>query len=372
MRVLLVGNYEFDGSMSMKIFAGALRRELVQIGIDAELIAPKAVLGRFKKSASGSGKWLGYIDRFLLFPRNLRAAAAKADVVHMCDHGSAVYAPMVKGKPVVVTCNDMTAVRGALGEVPDCPSSLFGRLLQSWICRGLRRAARVACISQSTFEDASRILGSDANLCVILDGLNYPFQPLPSTEADRRLAKLDGIREPFILHVGSNLLRKNREGILRIFAKLPKELNLQLVFAGEALSEDLIRLANGLMVQGRILQVVKPDVEILEALYNRASSLIFPSRYEGFGWPPIEAQACGCPVVGSQIPPLIEVLGQSAILRPLEDEAGMAESIARLASDKEYREEIRQRGFENVHSRFQTSRMIDQYVSLYRELACPS
>jgi glycosyltransferase involved in cell wall biosynthesis len=172
--------------------------------------------------------------------------------------------------------------------------------------------------------------------------------------------------------VGSNLLRKNREGILRIFAKLPKELNLQLVFAGEALSEDLIRLANGLMVQGRILQVVKPDVEILEALYNRASSLIFPSRYEGFGWPPIEAQACGCPVVGSQIPPLIEVLGQSAILRPLEDEAGMAESIARLASDKEYREEIRQRGFENVHSRFQTSRMIDQYVSLYRELACPS
>jgi glycosyltransferase involved in cell wall biosynthesis len=370
MRVLLVGNYEFDGAASMKIFASALRRELISLGIDVDLIAPTPVFGRVKRSAVGLGKWLGYIDRFLLFPLKLRAAAARADVVHLCDHGSSMYASMVKGKPVVVTCHDMLAVRGALGQKTDCPASFFGRFLQRWIVRGMRRAARVACISQYTFDDARRIVRSDRNLRIVLNGLNYPFQPLPPSEVDRRLAGLSEIQEPFILHIGANLVRKNREGVLRIFAKVQKETNLQLVFAGAALSADLIQLADELHVGNRIVQVVAPRVEIIEALYNRAIALLFPSRFEGFGWPPIEAQACGCPVVGSEIPPLIEVLGESAALSPLQDEAGMAESIAKLATDREYREQMRQRGFENVHSRFQTSRMIGEYVSLYGELVC--
>jgi glycosyltransferase involved in cell wall biosynthesis len=63
------------------------------------------------------------------------------------------------------------------------------------------------------------------------------------------------------------------------------------------------------------------------------------------------------------------VLGQSAVLKPVEDEAGMADAIRRLASDQEFREQLRQSGFENVRKRFQTSRMIGEYVSLYRELA---
>jgi glycosyltransferase involved in cell wall biosynthesis len=372
MKVLLVGNYEFDGSTSMKIWANSLLRELLQRGIDVELISPKPVFGRLRRSAGGLGKWLGYIDRFVIFPRDLRAAAAKANVVHLCDHGSAVYATMVKNTPVVVTCNDMVAVRGALGEVPDCPASFFGRLLQNWICRGLKRATRVACISQATYDDARRILKSSQNLCVILDALNYPFELLPADEVNRRLAGLPEIQAPFILHVGSSLARKNREGVLRIFAKVAEGTRLQLVFAGEALNAGLIRLAKELKVNDRVVQVIKPDVKIIEALYNRAVALLFPSRYEGFGWPPIEAQACGCPVVGSDIPPLAEVLRQSAELRPVTDEAGMEAAIRKIVDDREYRERLRQRGFENVRARFQTTRMMDEYVSLYRELACQS
>ncbi len=372
MKVLLVGNYEFDGSTSMKIWANSLLRELLQRGIDVELISPRPVFGRMRRSAHGLGKWLGYIDRFVIFPRDLRAAAAKAHVVHLCDHGSAMYAPVVKSRPVVVTCNDMVAVRGAMGEVPDCPASFFGKLLQNWICRGLKSATRVACISQATYNDARRILKSDQNLCVILDALNHPFEPLPADEVKRRLADLPEIKAPFILHVGSSLTRKNREGVLRIFAQAAEGTNLQLVFAGEALNEGLIRLAKELAVYDRVIQVVGPDVKVIEALYNRAVALLFPSRYEGFGWPPIEAQACGCPVVGSDIPPLLEVLRQTAELRSVQDESGMAEAIRRLALDEKFREQMRQHGFENIRSRFQALRMMDEYVSLYRELACQS
>lgn len=191
MKVLLVGNYEFDGSMSMKLWADLLARELRQVGIDTQLIAPRPIFGKLRPSVHGIGKWLGYIDRFVLFPFSLRAAAANADIVHLCDHGGAMYAPMLKTKPVVVTCHDMIAVRAARGELPELHSSLFGEFLQRWICYGLRRATRIACVSRATFNDARRILGKDVNLCVVLNALNRPFQLLPSSIVDRRLAALE-------------------------------------------------------------------------------------------------------------------------------------------------------------------------------------
>ena len=368
MKVLLVGNYEFDGSTSMRIWAATLLRELSRAGIDVRIISPRPLFGRLRPSASGVGKWLGYIDRFVVFPRKLRAAAAGTDIVHICDHGGAMYAPMIGAKPVVVTCHDMIAVQAARGELPQLRSSPLGKILQRWICHGLRRAARVACVSRATFDDAHRLLKSSKNLCVILNGLNDSYQFLARSEVNRRLARVPEIQTPFVLHLGSNLPYKNREGVLRIFAKVSREINLRLVIAGEALNGNLSWLARKLQIEERMVQVVKPDRALVEALYNRAVCLLFPSRYEGFGWPPIEAQVCGCPVVASNIAPFAEILGDTAILAPVEDEMGMADAIQRLASDQEFREQLRQRGFENVRARFLTSRMIADYVSLYREL----
>lgn len=369
MKILLVGNYPFDGSTSMQIWARLLERELRDLDVDVRLIVPKPVFGRWKPSSNGLGKWLGYIDRYLLFPPALRAAAAKAEVVHMCDHGSAMYCSILNGKPTVVTCHDMLAVRGAKRELPEMRASRFGLYLQRWICRGLRQATRVACVSQATFDDAGRILGRRCHLRVILNALNYPFQPLAPDEAERRLAGIDGIAKPFILHVGSSLPRKNRDGVLRVFALAVKNADLQLVFAGQALNDGLMRLADELAVSSRIVQIIKPDVKVIEALYNRATALIFPSRCEGFGWPSIEAQACGCPVVASDIPSLRQILGETALLHSVDDETGMAESIIRLAYDHNFRQSVRHSGFENISARFQTSRMMDEYVALYREVA---
>lgn len=368
MKVLLVGNYEFDGSTSMKIWAATLHRELRQEGIDVALIAPRPVLGKLKPSAHGIGKWLGYIDRFLLFPRELRAAASRADLVHICDHGGAMYAPLVAGKPCVVTCHDMIAVRAARGELPEMRSSIFGKILQRWICSGLRRATRVVCVSRATFEDVRRILNTSENLCAILNALNYPFQPLPNDEIEKRLAFFGDPHPPFVLHLGSNLAYKNREGVLRVFANAVRQTDLRLVIAGDPLNVDLCRQARALRIGHRIVQITSPDAPTIEALYNHALCLLFPSRYEGFGWPPIEAQACGCPVVASRISPFTETLGQSAALYPLEDEAGMADAICKLASDDNYRTELCQSGFDNIRSRFLTKRMIGEYRSLYREL----
>jgi glycosyltransferase involved in cell wall biosynthesis len=370
MKVLLVGNYKYDGSMSMKVWAGALERELLNVGIEARTIQPRAFLGRLMPSAHGVGKWLGYVDRFLIFPPVLWWAARNADVVHICDHSYSMYSVWTGGKPTVVTCHDLLAVRGALGEATDCPASRFGRILQHLILRGLEHATRVACVSVYTYKDAQRLLAKTQHLCVILNGLNYAYRPLDPEETEKRLAGIAGLSRKFVLHIGSNLPRKNREGVLRVFAMVAKSMDLQLVFAGVAMSQSLRELALQLGIEKRIVNVSQPDVSTLEALYNKATMLFFPSRFEGFGWPPIEAQACGCPVVASSIPPLDEVLGDSAVMKSLDDEAGMAEAMARIAANEAYREELRKRGFENAHTRFGMARMIDEYVSLYRELAC--
>lgn len=369
MKILLVGNYEYEGSTSMQIWALALLRELRLAGIDVQLIGPKPVLGRIKPSSSGVGKWLGYFDRFILFPRALRKAAPGADVVHICDHGCAMYALHLKKKPVLVTCHDMLAVRGARGELPDFKPSIFGGFLQRWICRGVQSAGLVACVSRFTFDDLRRILHGQANLRVVLNALNYPYQQISPAEADARLAGFSEIDRPFILHVGSSQKRKNRDGVLRVFARAVRQMDIKLVFAGELLNREQMRLARDLKVDGRVVQLLKPDAKIIEALYNRAIALLFPSRYEGFGWPSIEAQACGCPVIASEIPPTAEVVGESAVLHSLDDEEGMADSIYRIATDSAYRAELCRRGTENVRSRFQTARMMEQYLSLYRELA---
>ncbi len=102
---------------------------------------------------------------------------------------------------------------------------------------------------------------------------------------------------------------------------------------------------------------------MLEALYNCATAFLFPSRFEGFGWPIIEAQACGCPVICSDRAPLAEVAGDAGLIHPVEDEEGFAAEIIRL-TDPEERALWSARSLRNAE-RFSTDQMIAEYISVY-------
>jgi glycosyltransferase involved in cell wall biosynthesis len=369
LRVLLIGNYDYDRQESMQRFAELLARELPRRGLQVRLVKPQPLLGQLKPATDGLGKWLGYLDKFALFPFALKAHLEWSDVVHVCDHSNAMYCHRAGDRPTVVTCHDLLAVRGALGEDTDCPAGLAGRRLQRWILSGLRRAHTLAAVSSFTLADAQRLVGVGPRLGLVLNGLNQPFaSPAAAVVAERLaplLPRLAG--RPYVLHVGSNLRRKNREAVLRVCAALKERWPGVVVFAGQPPTPELRVLADRLGLAGRVLEVARPDDAQLEALYAGAHAFLFPSRFEGFGWPIIEAQACACPVVCSDCGPFREVAGDGALIRALDDEAGMAEDLLALA-DPQRRAELVARGSANL-ARFATARMVDDYVALYRGLA---
>lgn len=366
-QILLVGNYPPDGQESMLRFGRLLLGALRERGCQVHLIQPAPVFGRLARGPFAR-KWLGYLDKLVLFPLQLRREARRlpaGSVIHICDHSNAVYTSFLKER-VLITCHDLLAVRGALGEETDCPASLTGRLLQRWILAGLGRASLLACVSEATRRDVERLVaGGGAKGRVVRLGFNAPFSVLPAAERDRRLA--GRVRGPYLLHVGSNLRRKNREGVLRVFAALAGKWEGSLVFAGAPLNASLRAQATALGISERIVELPKPDDATLEALYNGAFALLFPSRFEGFGWPIIEAQACGCPVVCSDSGPLPDVAGAAGLVCPLEDEEAMARAILML-TDPAQRALYVQRGLKNVE-RFATGKMIGNYLALYEELS---
>ena len=372
MNVLLVGNYEPDRQESMLRFAECLRRELPAHGVAVDLIRPTVRVGRSDSGNRGAAKWLAYLDKYVFFPAQLKRrlqSASRETLVHITDHSNSVYARYAPEARVLITCHDLLAVRGALGEDTDCPASATGKMLQRSILRGLQRSARVVCDSTATQRDFDRLTGGRRRSQVILLGLNNSFRTLPPAEIDARLAAVKALSPatPFLLHVGSGLRRKNREFILRVFAKMKSQWPGQLVFAGDPLGAAQRALKAELAISDRVVEVTRVSHEILEALYNRAYALVFPSRFEGFGWPIIEAQACGCPVVCSDTTSLPEVAGDGALVRSLDDEAGFVADLLSLRNPAR-RAELIERGHRNTE-RFTTQRMVSDYAEVYRSLS---
>jgi glycosyltransferase involved in cell wall biosynthesis len=368
---LLIGNYLLDRQHSMQRFGTMMLDGLTNAGIAAELLVPPAFLGRFRNGRGFIAKWLAYIDKYVLFRWRLkRELARRPAVVHICDHSNAVYANQISGVPVLVTCHDLLAVRDALGEETHCPMSFTGKILQRWILAALRRVTMLACTSKATMADAVRLVsrgGTSPRLQRVPLGLNYSYHAIPQAEAWRRLESTTlrpGTR--FVLHVGSNLPRKNRDGVLRIFAATKEKWDAQLVFAGEPLNERMLALASELGIRDRIVQIDNPPCDVLEALYNCALALLYPSTFEGFGWPVIEAQACGCPVVCSDTEALREAAAEGGLFHFPDDENGFAADILRLA-DPQTRQAWVEKGLANA-AQFSAGKMIERYIDIYRQL----
>lgn len=372
--------------------AGLLEDGLRSRGIEVQVVRPEPLFGLLAKSFPGLTKWLAYVDKYLLFPFILMRQSRSCALAHIVDHSNAVYLFWLRSTKTVVTCNDLLAVRSALGEIPGHRTRLTGRLLQKWVLAGLRRADHIVCISEATKLDVLRLTGkSEKEVSTIYLGLDLAFE----AELQRRLnekatqaamgefdigrpgsgdrprkvastietALSPDTPAPYLLHVGGNTWYKNRRGVLRIYLEVQRRLG---------------RLAPNLIMIGPPLAPKTPGVHffhevpdrMLTDLYRNAALLLFPSLHEGFGWPVVEANACGCPAVVSGIAALIEAGGSAATLisDPLDVNEAADRVIEVLGSDSLTRRSRQEAGYLNA-CRFSRRQMISQYLELYRSIA---
>ena len=376
--IVLIGNYPLDRQESMLRFRDLLQVQLEARGYTTESIFPRGWVGLLSR-AGGLGKWLGYVDKYILFPFSLglqlgalkKKYPGRKIVVHICDHSNAVYVAVAKRWfPVVVTCHDLLAVRGAMGEDTDCPASGFGKKLQAAILRGLGEATAVVCVSSATRGDLVRlgVPGVAARTHFVPLALNYAYRALSRDEAMAVLkrAGLDLAYQGYIFHVGSSLRRKNRAALVLAAAEIGSEWTGRIAFAGEPLSAEERAVVESSGLGARVREISRPDNETLDALYSAALCFVFPSRFEGFGWPVLEAQMAACPVICSNRTSVPEVAGEGALVHEPDDYAGMARDIRRL-QDAAFRDSVIALGLKNAQG-YTNERMMRAYEEIYREI----
>ncbi|MCS6879711.1 MAG: glycosyltransferase family 1 protein [Oscillochloridaceae bacterium] len=256
----------------------------------------------------------------LRLPLRAEALAGPMDLLHAPDF----VLPPTRAR-TLVTVHDLTfLVR------PDCAEAGLRRYLTRAVPRALRRADLVLVDSQATAADLARLLGVDGSrVRLIYPGVDARFQPLPSTALEATRARL-GLPTNFLLFVGTLEPRKNLPRLVRAFARLADP-ELHLVIAGRRgwLYEDIFATVEQLELQNRVHMLDFVADADLPALYNLARAFVYPSLYEGFGLPVLEALACGAPVVTSGVSSLIEVAGEAAVLVDPLDEAAIADGITR-------------------------------------------
>ncbi|MCC9599942.1 glycosyltransferase family 4 protein [Stieleria sp. JC731] len=387
--VVLVGNYLPDQQESMERFAVLLHRELADRGIEVQHWRPVSILGRIAgRTTSGVGKWLGYCDKWLCYPALVyfRSRLNRKAHFHVCDHSNSPYLKVLPSKNTSITCHDVLAVRAAEGYSDTyCHTSRFGRLLQRWIKNNLLRADRLVAVSHQTMShlyEFNPTVSTDRWQVIHL-ALNNNFYPAPTSQR-RKLLDPYGLRpceeeadlaDPaehterqssrFIMHLGSSLPRKNREMLLNMVGRLGDRWDGKICFAGAPVDDRLWERAKELGLEDRIVEISKPDHQLLLALYSSCEAFIFPSFSEGFGWPVIEAQACGAPVIASNVAPMPEVSGASALHADPNEPGEFADQLMSIQEPKA-RQKVIDQGYENL-KRFTSKAMIDAYVQMMAE-----
>lgn len=374
-RILLVGNYVPDAQESMQRFTYTLQQGLSFCDYEVRVICPLVKCGAWKGLGATSLKWLGYLDKFILFPQSSewKAAIAWADLIHVIDQANAVYYSSINLKPHLITCHDMLAIESSLGYYPQNQLSFSGKIYQRWILNSLKHFSSFTCVSNFTKDRLIRILGdSTKKVSIIHNGLNYSYRVLADkSEAQKKFSHL----MPFILHVGGNQWYKNRIGVLKVFNYIHKEIpelrELKLVMVGKPFTQDMVSFVRENGLTEAVISMVSVPNQELEELYNCAEVFLFPSLVEGFGWPVIEAQACGCPVVCSHAGPLPEVAGEGALTADPMDEAGLAACIRQVICDVNVRNQLVEKGRLNVQN-FTTEKMISSFAALYQDILSKS
>jgi glycosyltransferase involved in cell wall biosynthesis len=294
------------------------------------------------------------------------------DILHM----PWFYSPVVVPMKLVLTIHDLSDITEqatGIAPVPQTGRMFFAR-------RAARRADHIFAVSHSTKRDVARAFGiSESRISVVYNAVNERFlsEPLPA-DADRILER-HAINRPYVLYAGAIKPQKNLPRLIEAFAVAKAELathpglsDLKLLVIGEAPARHAeLRSA---VVRARVREDVRflgflPE-PMLRVFYARAQAFLFPSLYEGFGLPPLEAMAHGAPVLTSNISSLPEVFRDAALLVNPENVFDIARGIRQILTDDTLRESLIRCGHARARSfswKYAAEQVRDTYYNLLSE-----
>jgi glycosyltransferase involved in cell wall biosynthesis len=282
--------------------------------------------------------------------------------------------PLLMIRPYVVTIHDMANL-----FFEEERSNFRMQLRRYRFRRGLVRANRVIAVSDATRRDVENLMGVPPDRVRRVYNAPDPGfhvdEAACQTEEQQRIMERYQINYPYLLYAGNIRRHKNVPRLVEAFAVVREQLashpryqDLRLVIIGDTISQH--PAVRQTVIKSRVEHVVRflgfVPFETLRCFYENAAAFVFPSRYEGFGLPPLEAMACGAPVVASNVSSLPEVVGDAAILVNPENVFDIARGIRDILLDDRLREELVRRGRIQA-SRFSWERTARQVLEIYRE-----
>ena len=267
----------------------------------------------------------------------------------------------------ILTVHDLSFIR-----VPECADPNLRAYLNTAVPRSVHRADLVLADSQNTKDDLVELLGVDPRrIEVIYPGVGERFRPIEDQALLERVRRRYDLPTRFILGLGTLEPRKNFARLIEAFASLQvgRFASLHLVIAGRKgwLYEGIFAAVERLGLGGKVAFPGFIADEDLPALYNLAELFAFPSLYEGFGLPPLEAMACGTPVITSNASSLPEVVGEAGIMVEPRDVRALAEAMERALTDTSLRAGMKAKGLEQA-GRFTWEKAAQATMAVYRDV----
>jgi glycosyltransferase involved in cell wall biosynthesis len=256
------------------------------------------------------------------------------------------------------------------------PNPILRRFAQpfwsSAVRSAIRQANRVLAVSQYSANDTLRVDASCAlRLRVTLNGKSSSFRPIEKANAERATSSIVPIGKRFFLVIGGGYPNKNHVAAVSAFAKGfrdSEDIYLLVIERRRTFPPEIRRLVRRCRLEGRVQVRGSVPTEQLIALYNRAEALVFPSLYEGFGLPVLEAMASGCPVLCSNVTSLPEVTGDAALRFDPRDHDEISIAMRRVVEDKNLRIDLSERGLRRA-ALFDWRKTVLETINVYREIA---